>query len=197
MGNNCFVSRKKYISEKLENAIRNNEIDREILPFLEKINRYEAFYTTSSCAGRILVADIPEDNNKLKTRFILCLHSDYTWNNILDALNSRFEHWLWFFVQPPIFHIVAYNIETAGFLVKAGLHSGFKHTSIISIQPTITVEIKDTVNISMPIGKYGKIEIDTNFLKEIFYMGDKKLKKARKKIKKLEDFIEKYYPTKV
>ena len=181
---------KKEALEKYERAKRKGEVDNDIIPLLEKINSLHNFYTTSSCSGRIVFLNIPEVGNKKDAKFLCKWHKEVDKEELVDCLKKYKEHYLFFIMQSPIIHIVAYNLEWANKMIKIALSCGFKYTSIKKIEAKkILIEVLSTENLHIPIARDGKIRIDEKQLIFFLEIANKLLIRAKNKLKCLEEKI--------
>jgi len=56
--------------EDLKEVIQKGEVDLRIIDTLNILNSKENYYTTSSCAGRIILIEIEEIGDKKESNFI-------------------------------------------------------------------------------------------------------------------------------
>lgn len=176
-----WKNRKKEALKKLASAKRAGEVDKVIVPLLDKLNSQNEYFTTSSCAGRITIMDIADENLKTESNFALRWHDKIKRNNLSLALERNFKNQPWFFFEPPILHVSCSSLEAAHELIKKALGAGFKKTALLSI-PTKTVEIASSDRITMPLSK----ELPRNFLELMAELANEKLDSSREKLKKLE-----------
>ena len=71
-----FNKLKIYHMKKLEEAKEKYISDQPIYYILDLINSLDFFFTTSSCAGRIILLKIPKSGKKFEAAFL------YTSNNL-------------------------------------------------------------------------------------------------------------------
>jgi len=83
-----FYKLKELYMKKLEEHIREGKVDKEILHILNLINSLDNYFTTSSCAGRIVLIKIPEGLKKQENVFLFKSHQivkfEDIWNIILE-----------------------------------------------------------------------------------------------------------------
>ncbi|MFW6383756.1 MAG: tRNA wybutosine-synthesizing 3 family protein [Nanoarchaeota archaeon] len=105
------------------------------------INSLTNFFTTSSCAGRLVV--IKKLGKKTNSKILFCSHEKVKEpENIIDVLENDGNVWLIF--QPAILHVSSRNIEDAIWLFGRAKQAGFKRTGIVSIKTNPVVEIMGT-----------------------------------------------------
>ena len=177
-----FLDDKKRTLTNLELAIRENLVDEEIIPTLNKINNLDNYYTTSSCIGRVGIMEIPKDKNpKLYSRWLGKWHHYATYDEMFDALKERKNGYIVFVMNSPILHIACKDIESAKKMLELAIHSGLKASSIKSVSDRrVIVEILTTYKVDAPIGEDGKLFVDDNYLKFLLDYSNLKLKKPER-----------------
>ena len=182
-----FGKHKQNALEKYDNAKKENQVDKIIIPILDKINEMDVYFTTSSCAGRIVVLQLPQIGDKKNARFLGKWHHRINVNELLASLKGYDVDQLWLLGQPPIFHIGCQSIESADQMIKLGISSGLKHSGIKSIQDQIIVELCSTERIDMPIGDNGVLQIDQKFLLFLLKKANMMIDRAQKKLTRFEN----------
>lgn len=185
-----FLDHKKQAIQNLQSALQQDEVDAIINSLLKKINNLQEYYTTSSCAGRILVLQLPEIGDKKHASFLGRWHRKVTEKEIRDSMLSFMEGQLWLLTQPPIFHIGCKTLSAADILMKIGINSGFKHSGIRSLSGQIIVELQSTERMDMPLGKEGEIIVPNSLLSFLIETANTALLRAQKKLIRLETEIE-------
>ena len=176
-----FLEDKKRTLTNLEMAIRENLVDEEVIPILNKINNLDNYYTTSSCIGRVGIMEIPKDKNpKLYSRWLGKWHHYATYDEMFNALKERKNGYIVFVMNSPILHIACKDIESAKKMLELAIHSGLKASSIKSVSDRrIIVEILTTHKVDAPIGEDGELFVDNNYLRFLLNYSNLKLKRAR------------------
>lgn len=185
-----WTLRKKAHLDKLSKANEEKALDLDVLPLLKKINGQDSYYSTSSCSGRILLLQSPKDHEKRQSVFLGKWHNAVSEEEFDNALNTYSKDVLWCMVQPAIFHIVCQTLENASALVKKAQLAGFKHTTILTLEPHIVVEIRNTIHISVPIGKEGLLIVDAPYLEFLRKTANDKLSQIKKGLKKLGEHLD-------
>jgi tRNA wybutosine-synthesizing protein 3 len=187
-----FPGYKKRNLEKLSEALEKQHVDADVITILHLINADERFVTTSSCAGRIVVLEVPELGDKKQAIFHGRWHDVPLFSEVQDALKSYGNGQLWFLAQPPIFHIATKDLASANLLLQAGVEAGFKHSGIKTIQKHCIVELLSTERLDMPIGSDGTMYYDENNLRFLFNTAEKVIKRAKIKLTRLETTLQSY-----
>ena len=177
---------------KLDNAISNNKVDKDILSLLKVINSSKDFYTTSSCSGRIILIELDEIGDKEGARILGKWHANINVENIIKSFNKYDKKSnVYFMVQSPIFHIVGGNLKKGLELCKIGLKSSFKYSNIKSIdkKDKVMVEILSSEQINVPIASNGIFFPSEDYLEFLVEEANLTLTKAKEKLVKLSENI--------
>jgi len=170
-----FEEKKKRALEKLNEAIKNREVDEPIKNFLIKINEYKNVYTTSSCAGRIIVL---VDKGSKKDSFFAgkwhdLVRAEIVWNKIVEYSK---ESLVWLKQEPFILHIVCKHLKDATNIVRIARNVGFKHSGIISMKKEkIVCEINGIDRVEIPVIINGKIIVSKEFFNDLIDFLNSKL----------------------
>ncbi len=162
-------------------------IDDAIKPLIKVINNNSDFYTTSSCAGRIIL--IIDAKTKQESVFIFVTHKKASFNEIRKALKSEKakRDMIYLKEEPCILHVACRTIEDAEKLVNIARQSGWKKSGIISTKHgKVMAEIISTEILAAPVSNMGKMLFGDPYLKILVEECNKKLTQTRVKIKNLE-----------
>ena len=184
-----FENEKKQALEKLikfDNS-KKGFIDKEILPLIQKINKHKDYYTTSSCAGRIMI--IKPSKIKHEAKWLFYSHEYAKTKDIKDSLTSIPSGILWLRMEPPIIHIACRDLDSADKLLKKANEAGFRRPSILSFKKRVIVEIMIPSKMDVPISQDKEILVDDNYLEILIEQANNKLKQSREKIDKLNNII--------
>lgn len=186
-----FNEHKQQALKKLEKAVLEKQVDSRILPILHLININSDYFTTSSCAGRIIVLQLPEIGNKKQAVFLGRWHHPVCEDEVVSVLRLYDDGQMWLLAQPPIFHIGCKTLEAANLLMKTGIISGFKQSGIRSISGQIIVELQSTERMDIPLGYNGKQIIPNELINFFIETANRAITRAQKKLDQLEENIKK------
>ncbi|MEM0480911.1 MAG: hypothetical protein QXQ14_01870 [Candidatus Aenigmatarchaeota archaeon] len=187
-----FEERKRKALEKLEKAIKLNEVDEPIKDFLIKVNSYPDVYTTSSCAGRIIV--LVDKGNKKDSFFAGKWHdlvkAEFVWKRIIEY--SR-ESLVWLKQEPFILHIICKHLKDAREIIRIARDVGFKHSGIITIKKErIVCEINGIDRVEIPVIINGKLTVNKEYFQDLIdFMNSKLLRNKTLRERFIERLI--YY----
>ena len=179
-----FLRRKTSVLSKIDKSFI-GKWDEKIIPLCNKINSSPNYYTTSSCAGRIVL--MISQNKKSHNLFLKISHELISFNWLKNNLNKIKNKLIKFKCEPTILHVVCRNLESASLLLEKAKSSGMKHSGIHCLRRNITLEIHGDDRLEFPIFNKNKVLVDDDFLKLATKESNEKLKKSWKMIKKLSE----------
>jgi tRNA wybutosine-synthesizing protein 3 len=173
--------------------------DEEVEELLERINRLDDFFTTSSCSGRIVLIWLPEVGAKRDARFIGKWHRPVGKTEVLAAMSdgeSSRNGDVWLIAQSPIMHVACKSLEKATMLLRIAIDSGFKYSGIKAIgkdKGKVMVEIMSTERMDVPLASncrmfYSEAYLDFVVSKANFMLsrGKEKLNRFGYRLNELE-----------
>ncbi len=178
---------KREALTSLFTAMREGKVDEDIIGLLLLINSIKGIYTTSSCSGRIGIIEEPALGAKPLSRWLIKVHRPIEFEEAKSALKDAREGLIFLKSQPPIFHVVAEDMEKAKKLHELGLASGFKYTTFKVISNRYLVEINATEYLTAPLGKDGKILVDEEYLRFAIEVGNSMLRRSKGRLARLEE----------
>lgn len=190
-----FKEKKKTAIKKLIEDIKHNKIDKPIEKELLKINEYEIIYSTSSCAGRIIL--LVDKGNKKDSYFIGKWHEKVSAEEIIENLKNNINNELiWFKQEPFIIHLIFPKLKFAMDVLKIARDIGFKHSGIISLKKErIVLEVTGLDKIDFPIVINSELTISLeNFVKIVDLANSKLIRNSvlrNKFFEKLFEYLEK------
>ncbi len=171
-----FENRKKSILSKKDKS-KKQEIDKEMLPVINLINKNKNYYTTSSCSGRIKLIEIAK--KKHLSNWVYVTHKKAGFKEIKSHILP--SKGLWFVQEPIIIHICCRTMEDAGRLIYLARKAELKDTGLISIK-NLVAQVRGTERIEFLVSKDNKILVNDEFLKAAVNEANKKLALTRKRL---------------
>jgi len=187
-----FLDAKEKALNSLEKAKIENRVDEGIIELLDIINKSENYYTSSSCAGRVVLIELPHLGDKKGAEFLGKWHSKIEPVEIGEAAGKAKSGMIWLLAQSPILHIGANTHETSDILLKTAISCGFKNSGAKSTGRKIIVEICSTERLDSPIGKDGKLFCNDEYLDLLVNIANEIMDRSNLKLHRFEDKIKKY-----
>lgn len=180
-----FEDEKRTYMDNLYKPDRSKKgnVDEQISYILDKINSLDDYYTTSSCAGRIVLIKIPRSGKKHEAEWLFTSHDEIKIEDL--PLDNFPEETVWLRQESAIFHICCKDLESAQKLVDSSKFIGFKRSGIMATNKRIMVELTSTESMDVPIAKDHKLLVDLNYINYLVNQANQKLRRNREKIKKL------------
>ncbi len=171
MKDDKFNAQKHRAMQKFEFALSKDEVDKDIVGFLKKFNEKKFYYTSSSCAGRIIL--LHDLGSKKYSYFAARWHRKVKIDEVLDSVEKFCDGKeagkgiLWFKQEPIIMHIVAYDLEHAKNILEIAIKHGLKHSGIMALsEQRYIIEINGNERMSVPLVSNNKLLIENENLSQ-------------------------------
>lgn len=162
--------------------------DKRIVGLCDKLNEMDNYYTTSSCAGRILL--LKGEIEKQRNVFLFRTHDTIGFEEIKQALkNVEYNGIVEFKQSPCILHVACKTLDDAQDLVDKAKLAGWKHSGIMSTRKRYMVELNSTEHIDFPIMMNNKVLIGDELLNLVVEQANLRMERVWKKIEKLQNLI--------
>ena len=174
-----FRMTKNTSINKLAKALEKNQVDPQLIRFLKRFNKKKNLFTSSSCAGRIMLLGADNEEHKMPKMFIGKWHRLVKFKEVFELLQkkTKFQE-IWFKQEPFIFHIVCKNLETAKKVLQLKEKLGIKRGGIFTIEDgRYIIELTGTNNMSLPVKFGDKILLDKKQMQKIIKKANQKLTK--------------------
>jgi tRNA wybutosine-synthesizing protein 3 len=191
MGRKEYIDAKEKALHKLATASVERKVDDKILPILTILNGMEGYYTSSSCAGRIVLLQIPQIGDKQGAVFLGIWHRTIIPGEITTAAANATQGLLWLLAQAPILHIGAQTSQYADTLVKAAISCGFKNSAMKSSGKKIIIELSSTERLDAPIGKDGRLFCEEEYLHLLTEIANEVIERSQQKLIRFEKNLRK------
>lgn len=186
-GKNRFGMVKEMHSKSLEKAVSEGKADKQMVPLCRFVSKTKSFFTSSSCAGRIILLQLPKDENKKDASFHRKWHSRVSEKELWQGIDAETKGELWFKLDPFILHIGADSLENAQKILNAMKRTGIKRGGIMVAKPgKFLIELQGSQGIAFPVKKEKKVLIERKHMRYILKRANKKLAKNYELLKKLE-----------
>jgi len=186
-----FNERKDAILGRSDQS-KKGTVDDEIRPLLTLINSFPHMYTTSSCAGRIVLMVEPPSQKKKDTRWLYVSHKTAEAYDIIDKLENPPSENVWLKMEPFILHLAVQKIEQADDLLEILVSVGLKHSGILTTRKRIMLEIIGNERLDVPVSTEGKLLASIDHIKFIVKQANIKLEKNKARVQRLYEALEKF-----
>lgn len=188
MEKNIFLQQKqKQLSKDDKSSI--GSWDKKIAGLCNKINKKKSYYTTSSCAGRVVL--LKYSDKKIEDAFLFRTHDKIDFREIkkaLEKISKNYSGLVEFQQSCCILHVACLNLNDAQSLVNKAKETGWQRSGIIGGKRNI-VELHSTESMSFPIVDNGNILVNSDFLEIVVKMANSKLERTWNKINRLKKIV--------
>lgn len=179
-----FQNEKKTTLSKRDKS-NAGDVDVAIRPLVTLINAKKQYYTTSSCAGRILLLKQEgKAGRRRESRHFFVRHDPVSLAELLQALKNAPQETIFFHMEGMILHVCCETLEAAERLLNLGRDAGLKRSGIVSLRRKIMVELIDTQRLDLPLAREGQLLVSESYVSCLLEESNKKLQETRKKMEK-------------
>jgi len=176
--------------------MKQNEVDKDIIPLLKIMNSIPFIYTTSSCSGRIMLIDVPPTNRKEQSIRLARWHHPVRFEVLWEVVQDyKPKGILWFKQEAMIVAFAVPSIQWASYLIRLARLFGFKESGIRSINigmRHIFMDITSTEKLHAPIATYDKgLLVEEDYMRYMVEIANNLLIRTKKKLKLLEKVMNK------
>ncbi|MCK5140057.1 MAG: hypothetical protein KAQ85_09465 [Thermodesulfovibrionia bacterium] len=179
-----FEKQKKDILTRSDKS-KKGSIDEGIKPLIDLINSLPDHYTTSTCAGRILLIEITDSGRKDESKWVFIKHSKVSFSEIKKALADISDEKIWLRQESMIIHICCRDLDSAKKMLSLCWKAGLKRTGMITIGKKIIVETFGTERLDTIIAEKGNVIVSDDYLRVLIREANKKYTKNTARIERL------------
>ena len=182
-----FKMTKKHHTETFLQAKKDGKMDLDFVPLCDYIASTKNYFTSSCCAGRIVLVSLNEDESKKESAFYRKWHRTVTPDEVEAGIIAFDGELLWFKQESFILHIGANTLSNATKILSAMESVGIKRAGIkVAKAGKYIVEAIGTQNMTLPVKEKGDTKINREYLEYLVKMANKKFKKNQETIKAFE-----------
>jgi len=182
-----FSMVKERHKKTFEKAVKEGKADKQMHSLCRFVSLSKEFFTSSSCAGRIILLQLPKNENKREASFHRKWHRKVGEKEIWEGIEAETKGELWFKLDPFILHIGAAKLEGARKILECMKKAGVKRGGIIVAKPgKFLVEMQGTQAIAFPVKRGKKALVGKEFLEYILDRANEKLGQNYEMLKRLE-----------
>ncbi|MBI2101061.1 hypothetical protein HYT53_00445 [Candidatus Woesearchaeota archaeon] len=162
-------------------------VDEGIKEIIIAINSKKGYYTTSSCAGRIVLLE-RLSGRKNESNWLFSSHNKIKFNEIKNHLKNQIKNEIWLKQEPLILHVRCSGLKSAKKLLDIS-RKIFRRAGIISLsEKKIVVEIIGSERIDAIIADKNFIA-DENYLKNLVKYTNRNFEENKRKSEKFLKII--------
>ncbi|MBI4149627.1 hypothetical protein HY491_04215 [Candidatus Woesearchaeota archaeon] len=169
---------QKAIQLHLKDRSKKGSIDAEIKEIVDAVNAKPEYYTTSSCAGRIIML-VRKTEQKKDTPWLLVSHASITVQDVMKIALPEYPVWLK--QEGFILHVACRDMAAAERLLNAA-RLCVKRAGIISASKRIVVEIASTEFLETIIADKKRWLVSRQYLARLADEANRRMERNRKRL---------------
>ncbi|XP_043431229.1 tRNA wybutosine-synthesizing protein 3 homolog isoform X3 [Prionailurus bengalensis] len=145
---------------------RKGSVDEDVVELVQLLNEREQYFTTSSCAGRIILLDGIVALKKANGDAIL-----------------KFE--------PLILHVQCRQLQDAQILHSVAIDSGFRNSGItVGKRGKTMLAIRSTHGLEVPLSHKGKLMVTEEYIDFLLKIANQKMEENKKRIERFYNCLQ-------
>lgn len=188
-----FQKQKQDFLSKKDKS-KKGSIDEKMKPIIALINSLPSYYTTSSCAGRIVLLH-QISGKKQESKWLFSSHSPIRASQLQKSLSTSKlpkKGVVWLLAEAPIMHIACRTVDDAWNLLGIFKRGGFKRASILSSTPNkTTIEAFGNHRVEVPVAEKGMLLFPLETVAPLTKNSNEKLRRSHLLLKRLKEVLAK------
>lgn len=190
-----FSVHKKGIIEALDqpevsDKSKKGGVDAPIFDLIDLLNKSEDYATTSSCSGRVSVFVAKPVETKSSGEWLLVTHDPIeSSDEVIQCLQNIQDYpentLISFKFEPLIIHVMCRTLQAARSLHHLTSESGFRNSGITIGKKKITVAIRNTILLDVPLALSGKLLVNEDYIKVLVQLANEKFAENKNRIDRL------------
>ncbi|KAM6327360.1 tRNA wybutosine-synthesizing protein 3 homolog [Podargus strigoides] len=177
-------------------ASRKGALDERAAPVVQLLNGRAQFCTTSSCSGRLVLAqgraadtsscEIPKTN----CTWLLVTHEMCTTADVVTALGKATGDVVLKF-EPFVLHVLCQELQDAQLLHSVAVDSGFRNSGItVGRGGKIMMAVRSTHCLEVPLSHKGKLMVSEEYLEFLIHVANRKMEENTRRIDRFYKHLE-------
>jgi len=173
--------------KSFEKAVLGKKADKQIIPMCRFVSKTKHFFTSSSCAGRIILLQLPKEESKKEASFHRKWHRKARKKELWEGIGAESKGELWFKLDPFILHIGTDSLENAKKILAVMKKAGVRRGGIIVAKPgKFLIEMQGSQGIAFPVKKDDEAVVEEEFMEYVLMRANQKLERNYALLKRLE-----------
>ncbi|XP_019387180.1 PREDICTED: tRNA wybutosine-synthesizing protein 3 homolog isoform X2 [Crocodylus porosus] len=168
---------------------RKGRLDLPVAGLVQLLNGQDRFCTTSSCSGRVLLAQVPPaaadssgyEVQKKNCVWLMVTHHMCT-KEEMTALQKATGDAVFKF-EPFVLHVLCRELQDAQLLHSAAINSGFRNSGItVGRRGKIMMAVRSTHSLEVPLSQMGKLMVTEEYVDFLVQIANRKMEENLKRI---------------
>ncbi|XP_047378762.1 tRNA wybutosine-synthesizing protein 3 homolog isoform X1 [Sciurus carolinensis] len=166
---------------------RKGSVDEDVVEIVQLLNAQEQFFTTSSCAGRILLLDGGINGlgvQKQNCCWLLVTHIPCIKDDVMVALKKANGDAVFKF-EPFVLHVQCQQLQDAQMLHSVAIDSGFRNSGItVGKRGKTMLAVRSTHGLEVPLSHKGKLMVTEEYIDFLLNIANQKMEENKKRIER-------------
>ncbi|XP_055441449.1 tRNA wybutosine-synthesizing protein 3 homolog [Bubalus kerabau] len=166
---------------------RKGSVDEDVLEIVQLLNGQEQFFTTSSCAGRIILLDGSVNGCEVQKQnccWLLVTHKACVKDDVIAALQKAKGDAILKF-EPLVLHVQCRQLQDAQILHSVAVDSGFRNSGItVGKRGKTMLAVRSTHGLEVPLSHQGKLMVTEEYINFLLKIANQKMEENKKRIER-------------
>ncbi|KAK2508651.1 hypothetical protein MC885_008600, partial [Smutsia gigantea] len=172
---------------------RKGSVDEDVVEIVQLLNGREQFFTTSSCAGRIILLDGGMNGFEVQKQnccWLLVTHKPCVKEDIIVALKKANGDAILKF-EPLILHVQCRQLQDAQILHSVAMDSGFRNSGItVGKRGKTMLAVRSTHGLEVPLSHQGKLMVTEEYIDFLLKIANQKMEENKKRIERFHNCLQ-------
>ncbi|XP_013369962.1 PREDICTED: tRNA wybutosine-synthesizing protein 3 homolog isoform X3 [Chinchilla lanigera] len=164
---------------------RKGSVDEDVVDLVQLLNAREQFFTTSSCAGRILLLDGGMNGFEVQKQnccWLLVTHKPCVKEDVVVALKKASGDAVLKF-EPLVLHVQCRQLQDAQLLHSVAVDSGFRNSGItVGKKGKTMLAVRSTHSLEVPLSHKGKLMVTEEYIDFLLNIANQKMEENKRRI---------------
>ncbi|XP_006146103.1 tRNA wybutosine-synthesizing protein 3 homolog isoform X1 [Tupaia chinensis] len=172
---------------------RKGSVDEDVVELVQLLNAREQFFTTSSCAGRIVLLDGDINGfavQKQNRCWLLVTHKPCVKDDVILALKKANGDAVLKF-EPFVLHVQCRQLQDAQILHSVAIDSGFRNSGItVGKRGKTMLAVRSTHGLEVPLSHKGKLMVTEEYIEFLLNIANQKMEENKKRIERFYNCLQ-------
>nr|XP_006217170.1 tRNA wybutosine-synthesizing protein 3 homolog [Vicugna pacos] len=172
---------------------RKGSVDEDVVGLVQLLNGREQFFTTSSCAGRIILLDGGINGFEVQKQnccWLLVTHKPCVKDDVMVALKKADGDAILKF-EPLVLHVQCRQLQDAQLLHSVAMDSGFRNSGItVGKRGKTMLAVRSTHGLEVPLSHKGKLMVTEEYIDFLLKIANQKMEENKKRIERFYNCLQ-------
>uniref|UniRef100_A0A480UIH3 tRNA wybutosine-synthesizing protein 3 homolog n=2 Tax=Sus scrofa TaxID=9823 RepID=A0A480UIH3_PIG len=168
-------------------------VDEDVVEIVQLLNGREQFFTTSSCAGRIILLEQGMDSLEVQKQnccWLLVSHKPCVKDDVIVALKKANGDAILKF-EPLVLHVQCRQLQDAQILHSVAIDSGFRNSGItVGKRGKTMLAVRSTHGLEVPLSHKGKLMVTEEYIDFLLKIANHKMEDNKKRIERFYNCLQ-------